>query len=125
MTRKDDVVWYLSVERTDADGVAVISAEGRISQRTAADLQTIVTAAIESSPRGVVLDLSGVDYISSAGLRVLERAAARLGSDMRRLVLCQLQDPVSAALALAGSVAHLTIAPSRQSAIETLLTTQA
>jgi len=121
VARKDDVVWYLNVERTDADDVAVISAEGRISERTAPDLHRLVTAAIASARRGVVLDLSDVDYISSAGLRVLQEAAVRLGSDGRQLVLCHLQDPVRAAVELAGSVAHLTIERSRQSAIETLL----
>ena len=118
MARKDDVVWYLTLERMDADGVAVISAEGRISQRTAPDLQHLLTAVIESARRGVVLDLSGVDYISSAGLRLLEQAASRLGSDGRRLVLCRLQDPVSAALALAGPVPHLTIESTRDAAVD-------
>lgn len=118
MARKDDVVWYLTLERTDADGVAVISAQGRISQRTAPDLERILTTTIESSRRGVVLDVSGVDYISSAGLRLLEQAAARLRSDGRSLVLCRLHDPVSAALALAGSIPHLTIESTRDAAIE-------
>jgi anti-anti-sigma factor len=118
VARKDDVVWYLTLERIDADGVAVIAAEGRISQRTAPDLQRLLTAAIASARDGVVLDLSGVDYISSAGLGLLEQLAARLGSDGRRLVLCHLQDPVSAALALAGSVPHLTIESTRDAAVE-------
>lgn len=118
MARNDDVAWYLILDRVDADGVAVITAAGRVSQRTAPDLHRVLTAAIDSSRRGVVLDVSGVDYISSAGLRVLEQAAARLGSDHRSLVLCQLQDPVSAAISLAGPVPHLTIASTREAAVE-------
>jgi anti-anti-sigma factor len=117
--RNDDVVWYLSVEQTDVDRLAIIAAEGRISERTSTDLQRVLTAAIDSS-RGVVLELSGVDYISSAGLRMLEQAARRLGDDGRALVLCGLQDPVSAALTLAGPIPHLEVEPSRESAIERL-----
>ena len=78
MARKDDVVWYLSVEQTEADGVTTIAAEGRISERTSKDLQRILDAATESLRQDVVLDLTGVDYISSAGLRTLERTADRL-----------------------------------------------
>ena len=125
MPRKDDVVWYLGVERTEADGVSIISAEGRISERTAPDLERILEATVETSRLGVVLDLSGVDYISSAGLRVLERVAARLGSNGWALVLCRLQDPVSAALVLAGPTPHLVVEPTRESAIEGFRHTQA
>ena len=120
MARKDDVVWYLSVERTEADGVTTIAAEGRISGQTSTHLQRILDAATESSPQGVVLDLTGVDYISSAGLRTLERTANLLGANGRALVLCSLQDPVKAALALAGPIPHLAVEHSRDSAIERL-----
>jgi anti-anti-sigma factor len=118
--RNDDVVWYLSVEQTEADGVTTIAAEGRISERTSRDLQRILDAAAQSSGPGVILDLTGVDYISSAGLRTLERTAGRLGADGRALVLCGPQDEVKAALALAGCIPHLAIEQSRDSAIERL-----
>jgi anti-anti-sigma factor len=118
VARKDDVVWYLSVEQTEADGVTTIAAEGRISERTSRDLQRILDAATESLRQDVVLDLTGVDYISSAGLRTLERTADRLGATGRALVVCSLQESVKAALTLAGPIPHLAVEPARDSAIE-------
>jgi len=120
VARKDDVVWYLSVEQMEADGVTTIAVEGRISERTSNDLQRVLDAATESSRLGVVLDLSGVDYISSAGLRTQERAARRLGANGQALVACRLQDPVKGALTLAGPIPHLVIEQSRDAAIERL-----
>ena len=120
MERKDDVVWYLHVEQTEADGVTTIAAEGRISERTSGALQRILDAATETSRQDMILDLTGVDYISSAGLRTVERTADRLAANGRVLVVCGLQDPVKAALTLAGPIPHLAVEHSFDSAIERL-----
>jgi anti-sigma B factor antagonist len=93
--------------------VTILAVEGRVSHRTAADLERALAAASESTDRGVVVDFSGVDYISSAGLRALERASAHLTAAGRRLVVCALQDPVRAALTLAGLEAQIPTEPSR------------
>jgi anti-anti-sigma factor len=52
----------------------------------------------------VVLDLSCVDYLSSAALETLERMSRDLASTGGRLILRAPADPVRIALELSGSL---------------------
>ena len=66
----------------------------------------------------MVLDLSGVDYISSAGLRAVQTAAFRMTASGRALVVCGLREAVSVAFDLAGLTGTVTVEESRERAIE-------
>jgi anti-anti-sigma factor len=112
-----DSLWYLRVEEQDAQGVLVIVCQGRVSNRTCPALDRALTAAPGSPACGVVLDLSGVDYISSSGLRAVERAAARLQDGGRAFVVCGLQDAVSVTFGLAGLTRSVAVEPSQEFAI--------
>jgi len=54
---------------TTAEG-AELTLTGRLDTLTSTNLQTALSEALQSSGT-VVLDFAGVDYVSSAGLRVL------------------------------------------------------
>ena len=118
MSTPDAVLWYLRVEPDRSSGVIVLTVAGRVSHRTAPDLSTALDSATGSPGSGVVLDLSGVDYISSAGLRAVETAAARMSASGRGLVVCGLRDAVSVAFDLAGLSSAVAIEASREQAIE-------
>ena len=117
MPNQDAVVWSLRVEREESGSVILLTASGRVSSLTCATLESALGAAIASPARGVVLDLSNVDYISSPGLRAVDRASARLAEGRRRLVVCGVKDAVGVAFDLAGLAASLAMEPSRQLAV--------
>jgi anti-sigma B factor antagonist len=117
-----DILWQLRVEERDTQGVLLIFCQGRVSNRTCPELDRVLSAALASPARGVVLDLSGVDYISSTGLRTVERAAARLQDSGRALVVCGLQDAVSVTFSLAGLTTKVAIESSQDGAVETCRT---
>lgn len=77
-----------------------------------------LAAAMASPARGLVLDLSGVDYISSQGLRAVAHASKRLAEQGRAFVVCGLRDAVSVAFTLAGLATTLAIEASREPAVE-------
>jgi anti-anti-sigma factor len=58
-----------SVERRG--DVLVVRVSGSVDGRTAEDLQRVFTGAVEAGHHRLVGDFGGVDYTSSAGLRVL------------------------------------------------------
>jgi stage II sporulation protein AA (anti-sigma F factor antagonist) len=116
---QDDVVWYLRVEQEQTGSVIVLTASGRVSSLTCANLESALDAVIVSPARGVVLDLSKVDYISSPGLRAVASASTRLTGQGRVFVVCGLNDAVSVAFALGGLMTTVTIEPSRHAAIVT------
>ena len=113
----EGIVWYLRTSEEDLGPVHLVAVEGRISSATAAELGRVLIGPVADGRRAVVVDLSGVDYINGAGLRVFETAAARVSGSNGELVVCGLQPPVQAAFRLAGSVPHLTTVESREEAL--------
>jgi anti-sigma B factor antagonist len=51
--------------------VHLVSVTGRIDHETAPKLEQVLNELIDVGQYRIILDMSGVDYISSAGLRVL------------------------------------------------------
>jgi len=114
----DAVLWYLRVESDQSSGVSVLTVAGRVSHRTAPDLETALESATAAPAGGVVLDLSGLDYISSAGLRAVGAAASRMKARGRGLVVCGLRDAVGVAFDLAGLRSTVAVEESRARAVE-------
>jgi anti-anti-sigma factor len=75
-------------ERRQAN-ILVLAPVGRIDNLTSAEFQTRLLAAVTSSSADVVIDFSGVEYISSAGLRAL-MTASRQKPRERRLAAVRL-----------------------------------
>lgn len=117
MPTPKDAVWYLRIGQDRAGSVIVLTLEGRVSHRTCADLDAALAIALASQAPAVVVDLSGVDYISSRGLHALQRASAALASNRQGFAVCGLQDPVSMAFDLGGLTGSVAVEPSRDAAI--------
>ena len=76
----------------------VVAPAGRIDHRSAADLESALTPLLTDAAarRGpVVLDFSGVEYISSVGLRVLMIAARQMRAAQALLSVAALQSVVA------------------------------
>lgn len=81
----------------------VAAPQGRIDHRSAADLEAALAPLIGQAVdrRGaLVLDFSGVEYISSVGLRVLMIAARRMREAQATLALAALQSVVGEIFAI-------------------------
>jgi anti-anti-sigma factor len=98
-------------------GVTALAVKGRLDSATAPvlgeKLETVVTA-----PEGrLVVDFGHLEYISSAGFRVLLVAAKRAEAAGSRLVLCSLSPKVRQLFDLGGFLDLFTIAGSREDGI--------
>ena len=120
MTDEDGTVWHLHVTEENIGEVLVLVVAGRISNATAGDLGRALARPDKSCLRGIIVDLSAVDYVNSAGLQQLETAGAQMQGSRCELVVCGLRPVVNAVFQLAGSIPHLTIESSREAAIARL-----
>jgi anti-anti-sigma factor len=76
----------------------VAAPAGRIDHRSAADLEAALAPLVEraAEQRGaLVLDFSGVDYISSVGLRVLMITAKKMRAQQSKLSVAALRSVVA------------------------------
>lgn len=110
------VTWDLDVRRALVEDATVFALSGRLGQLGAGHLIERLVADVPAGTT-VVLDLSGVDYASSAGLTALDAIAGRVIAGGGRLVLCGLSEPVRLAFDLAGMLPHFTIVDSVQAAV--------
>jgi len=99
-------------------GVVVISPSGRIDSTTSSVLDAHLVRLAQSGDDRIVIDFAEVDYISSAGLRVMLTLAKRVRGSAGALALCGLEDAVRQVFELAGFMPLFTIAASREDAIQ-------
>jgi anti-anti-sigma factor len=114
MARAADVAWYFSVESLKSDdGRLVLKLAGRLGMASAGELGENIERACTAGNRQIVLDLSGLDYISSAGVGAIGRAADRLAGAGGALMLTRPHGALKVALDLAGAIRHTTYVESR------------
>lgn len=107
----------MQIAEVRVDGVVAVAPAGRIDTTTAPLLDQHLVALLGGGHRRLVVDLSGVDYISSAGLRVLLLLARRVQEARGRLALCGLGDAVRQVFQLAGFLPLFIVCESREAAV--------
>jgi len=107
----------MQIAEARRDGVVAVVPAGRIDTTTAPMLEGHLNALLAGGARRIVVDLSGVDYISSAGLRVMLLLARRIQEGQGRLALCTLAEPVRQVFQLAGFLPLFTVCDSRDAAL--------
>jgi anti-anti-sigma factor len=98
-------------------GVSVVEVTGRIDSTTAPTLGGRLTTNLEAPNVRIVLDLSRLEYISSAGFRILLLAAKRADETASRLVLCGISGKVRQLFDLGGFLDLFTIVGAREEGI--------
>lgn len=103
-----------------AGAVVIVAPRGRLDSATSPGLGARLNE-LAATPAGhLVLDLADVDFVSSAGLRVILSAAKQARAARGRLIVCAVQPPVREVLDISGFTALLTIHPARDGALQAL-----
>ena len=97
--------------------ITVLEVKGRIDSTTAPTLGDRLISAFAIEGKRLVIDLRQLEYISSAGFRVLLLAAKRAEESASQLVLCGLTAKVQQLFDLGGFLDIFRIAGSRDEAI--------
>ena len=99
------------------DEVTALSVKGRIDSTTAPVLGQKLEAVVAAPASRLVVDFRDLEYISSAGFRVLLVAAKRAEEAGSRLILCSLSGKVRQLFDLGGFLDLFAITSSRDEAI--------
>jgi len=92
----------MEIQDRQVDGVTVISLKGSIDAVTAPKVTEFIQDQIAKGNIKLVADLSGVDYTSSAGLRVLLGAVKETRAQSGDIRLAGIQPDVQKVLNLSG-----------------------
>jgi anti-sigma B factor antagonist len=80
----------MQIARESANSVQILSLTGRLDELATSEVEQAFTDALNNASGGMVVDLSGVEYVSSSGLRVLLMLSKAMRKQQRTLRLCNL-----------------------------------
>jgi anti-anti-sigma factor len=105
---------------TMADDICEMRPQGRIDSATGPAFEKDVLRQIDDGQRRLLLDFAELQYISSAGLRIVLLAAKRMKAAGGKLALCSLNPQIAEVFEISGFSRILDIHPSRDAALATL-----
>jgi len=110
----------MEITGRDQNSIQIISVKGRLDASTAPQLQAYFEDIVSTEKRLFVLDLQGVDYLSSGGLRELLVMTKKVKAVRGGLVLASLHPFVEDLLTMAGFNKLIPVAASEEDAIRLL-----
>ncbi|WP_320169091.1 STAS domain-containing protein [Maridesulfovibrio sp.] len=110
----------LEVGEIKNDGIITFELKGRLDSNTSNDFEERLLGSIQNGESRIILDFEDLEYISSAGLRVLLKAARELKGGDGKLMLCELKDYIREVFDLSGFVSFLPIYSTRAECVAAL-----
>jgi anti-anti-sigma factor len=107
----------MEIVETREGGAVVVAPTGRVDSTTSNRLERHLSILLASGERHIVVDFARVEYISSAGLRVMLVLARRLKDARGALALCAMGAPVRHVFELAGFMPLFAVDGSREAAV--------
>lgn len=101
----------LEISSVFVDGAAQVALQGELDLASARQMEEHLASLDEQSPARVVVDLAGLAFIDSSGLRVFLLADARARERGYELVLLPGQEPVQRVFEMTGALDVLRFEP--------------
>lgn len=106
----------MDVHTQEYKRVIVVTIAGRVDSATSADLESALQALLDKGKRNLILDMAGVEFLSSSGLRVIVNAY-KACKGTGELCIAQPSERAASSLSIAGVDALFAIHPTREAAI--------
>lgn len=107
---------FINIERPE-QGVIVIAPSADIDMSRSPELRTSIRQEMGSGVHKLIVDLEDVHYMDSSGLATLVEAMRNASNSNTKLVICNMNQKVSAIFEIARLDSFFTIVSSREEAI--------
>lgn len=108
----------LRIELEEIEHRVILRLDGRLDAAASPILERKISSLIDEDHYYLLLDFSRIDYLSSAGMRVLLSSTKKLMSKKGALVLFSLSEEVSEVIKMAGFDKILRIFSSEKEALQ-------
>ena len=102
------------------DGVCVVTARGRLDGNASGPFGERVQTLIGAERPKLLIDFSGVDFVTSAGLRIVLTLLKKVKASNGVFALCGVQAAVREVLDITGFAGMIDIHPERASALRAM-----
>jgi anti-anti-sigma factor len=110
----------MSVLFSKSEGILVAIPDGRLDTSNAAEAEQQIVEQIEAGEGKIAVDFSKTNYISSAGLRIILKAAKLLKQKGGSIVLCNANEQIHEVLEISGFLTMLNCTDSLDEAVQAL-----
>ena len=100
------------------DAISILKLNGRLDSNTSQGFEKKIFDAISDGSKNMIVDFKDLDYISSAGLRVILKATKALNREEGKIMLCSMQDYVKEVFEIAGFDSFLPIVATMDEALQ-------
>jgi anti-anti-sigma factor len=107
----------LSISSSQNQNALIVTLDGRIDANSAKELEQHCLAWIEEGHHKMVLDLTAVNFISSAGLRAILLIAKKLEQTKGEVMLCGLNNTLKEVFDISGFSKLFVIVPTAAEAL--------
>jgi len=110
----------MNIVESEKNNITILSVSGRMDATTAPQFNEACQNVLSSGKKSVIVDLGGLEYISSAGLRSILVMGKSCKSAQANLAFCSMQNMVADMFKLSGFISILKVYPSQDEALNAL-----
>ena len=92
----------MNIATREQAGIKILEFEGRLDTNTSPDAQTVLEEVVGGGAHKILVDFAKLDYVSSAGLRILLLVAKQLGRCGGELRLSNLNETIQEIFDMSG-----------------------
>ena len=81
----------ISINASHSAGTKILEVSGRIDANSCGNLDSHLSKLVQQKAQRILVDIAGVDYISSAGLRIFVANAKKLNLTGGKISLCSMR----------------------------------
>lgn len=105
------------ISDSQENGVTIVLPLGKIDTLTSKGFEEHLLGHVRDGNGPLIVDMSGVEYVSSFGLRSLLIVAKQMAPSGRKFILFSLSAQVRAVLQMSGFLRILTVVPDKDAAL--------
>ncbi len=110
----------MEISEEKKGNVMVFTLSGRLDSSTSSEVDNKILDAIEGGAHDVILDFSSLDYISSAGIRVLVHCHKELEKKQGNIFLAAVPKPIENVLYITGFLPYFKVYDGQAQALAAL-----
>ncbi len=107
----------MQIAVTESDDVRILAFEGNLDTNTSPDAEREINGLIEAGTQKLLINFEKLDYISSAGLRILLATAKKLKPGGGDLKICCLNQTVQEVFDISGFSTILSVTTTEEEAL--------
>jgi anti-sigma B factor antagonist len=107
----------MEISVTESGDVRILSFQGNLDTNTSPQAENEINGLIEAGAQKLLVNFEKLDYISSAGLRILLATAKKLKASQGDLKICSLNDTVQEVFDISGFATILSVSKTKEEAL--------